>query len=174
MPVGGTVIINLSRTVNPGTVKEKIFPIAPISTTGGEFSWYEITDPVAPFIVTQVNVTADEVETPQFIVAFNTGFTIIAKVVLEAHCPTVGAKVYVVVAILFKAGDHDPFMPFSEVFGKGDNVAPEHIGATALKVGTTDRLTVIVIVAVDAHCPTVGEKGYVVVAILFKAEKGSR
>ena len=60
------------------------------------------------------------------------------------------------VKVLFKAGDHVPFMPFNEVVGKGDNKAPEQIGVTALKVGVVDGLTVIVIVVVDAHCPNEG------------------
>ena len=47
-------------------------------------------------------------------------------------------------------------MPFSDVVGKGDNVPPEQIGATALNVGVTLLLTVIVKVAVVAHCPAVG------------------
>ena len=52
------------------------------------------------------------------------GFTVIVKVVVVAHCPTVGVKVYVVVAWLFKAGDHDPVMLFSDVVGKALSVAP--------------------------------------------------
>ena len=42
-------------------------------------------------------------------------------------------------------------MPLSDVVGKADNVAPEQIGATGLKVGVTFELTVIVNVAVVAH-----------------------
>ena len=47
-------------------------------------------------------------------------------------------------------------MPLLEVVGSADNVAPEQIGPTALKVGVTLGLTVIVNVAVVAHCPAVG------------------
>jgi hypothetical protein len=47
-------------------------------------------------------------------------------------------------------------MPLLEVVGSADKVAPEQIGATALKVGVMFGLTVIVNVAVVAHCPTVG------------------
>ena len=39
------------------------------------------------------------------------------------------------VAVLFNAGDQVPVMPFNEVVGKGASVAPEHIGATGLKIG---------------------------------------
>jgi len=52
------------------------------------------------------------------------GFTVIVKVVVVAHCPAVGVKVYVVVAWLFKAGVQVPAMLFSEVVGKALSVAP--------------------------------------------------
>ena len=44
----------------------------------------------------------------------------------------------------FKAGAHDPVIPLLEVVGNGVSVAPEHIGATAVKVGITLVLTVMV------------------------------
>ena len=84
------------------------------------------------------------------------GLTVIVNVAVVAHCPAVGVKVYVVVAVLFKAGDQEPVMPLVEVVGKADKVAPEQIGATALKVGIMFGLTVIVNVVVVAHCPAVG------------------
>jgi hypothetical protein len=43
-----------------------------------------------------------------------------------------------------------------EVVGNAVRVAPEQIGDTALNVGVTFGLTVIVNVAVVAHCPAVG------------------
>ena len=61
-----------------------------------------------------------------------------------------------VVAALFKAGAHVPVMPLIDVAGNGANAAPEHIVATGLKVGVTLGETVIVKVAVVAHCPAVG------------------
>jgi hypothetical protein len=60
-------------------------------------------------------------------------------------------------------------MPLLDVVGNGDRVAPEHIGPTAVNVGVTLGLTVIVKVAVVAHCPAVGVKVYVVVVVLSKA-----
>jgi hypothetical protein len=60
-------------------------------------------------------------------------------------------------------------MLFKEVVGKADKVAPEHIAATAAKVGVTFGFTVIVKVAVLAHWPAVGVKVYNVVVVLFKA-----
>ena len=96
-------------------------------------------------------------------------FTVIVNAAGVAHCPNAGVKVYVVVAVLFNAGDQLPVMPLSDVVGNGDNAAPEQIGATALNVGVTLALTVIVNAAVVAHCPTAGVKVYVVVAVLFNA-----
>ena len=49
-------------------------------------------------------------------------------------------------------------IPLLDVVGSADKVAPEQIGATALKVGVTFGLTVIVNVVVVAHCPAVGVK----------------
>jgi len=60
--------------------------------------------------------------------------------------------------LLSKAGAHVPVIPLLEVVGSGASVAPEQIGATVLKVGVTLGLTVMVKVAVVAHCPAVGVK----------------
>ena len=49
------------------------------------------------------------------------------------------------------AGDHVPVIPLLEVVGKGANGSPVQIGATAVKVGVTGVLTVIVNVVVVAH-----------------------
>ena len=42
-------------------------------------------------------------------------------------------------------------MPLVDVVGNADRVAPEHMGATAVKVGVIFGFTVIVKVAVVAH-----------------------
>ena len=52
---------------------------------------------------------------------------------------------------MLSAGDHEPVIPLFDVVGNADKVAPEHIGATALKVGVTFGLTVIVNVDIVAH-----------------------
>ena len=49
-----------------------------------------------------------------------------------------------------------PVIPLLEVVASGDSVAPEQIGPTALNVGVMFGLTVMVSVAVVAHCPAVG------------------
>ena len=56
-------------------------------------------------------------------------------------------------AVLFNDGDHVPVTGVALVddVGNGDNVAPEQIAATALKVGVMFGLTVIVNVVVVAH-----------------------
>jgi hypothetical protein len=63
-----------------------------------------------------------------------------------------------VVVVLSKAGAQLPVIPLFEVVGRPASVAPEHIGATALNVGVTFGLTVIVSVVVVAHWPADGVK----------------
>jgi hypothetical protein len=74
-----------------------------------------------------------------------------------------------VVAVLFNAGDHIPFIPLFEAVGNADKVDPEQIGATAVNDGVTLGFTVIVNVVEVAHCPEVGVKVYVAVVVLSKA-----
>ena len=59
---------------------------------------------------------------------------------------------------MFNAGAHVPVIPLFEVVGNADKVAPVQMGATAVKVGVTCGLTVIVKVVVVAHCPALGVK----------------
>ena len=79
------------------------------------------------------------------------GLTVMVRVAVVAHCPAVGVKVYVVVAILFSAGDQVPVIPLLDVVGKAFNVPPEQIGATAVNVGATCALITISIVVTAAH-----------------------
>ena len=97
------------------------------------------------------------------------GLTVIVSVVVTAHCPAAGVNVYVVVTVLSKAGAHIPLIPLVEVVGKGASGSPEHIAATALNVGVMSGLTVTVKVVVVAHCPALGVKVYVPVAVLLTA-----
>jgi hypothetical protein len=73
-------------------------------------------------------------------IAYNVGrievVTTISIVVVVAHWFTSGVNKYVVVEILFRAGDQVPLIPLFDVVGRAVNVAPEHIGATAVNVGT--------------------------------------
>ena len=59
---------------------------------------------------------------------------------------------------MFNAGDQLPLIAFNDVVGNGVNAVPEQIAATGVKVGVVFGLTVIVNVAVVAHCPAVGVK----------------
>jgi len=52
---------------------------------------------------------------------------------------------------LSKAGAQVPVMPLLEVVGSAVRVAPEQMGATALKVGVIFGFTVIVNMVVVAH-----------------------
>ena len=63
-----------------------------------------------------------------------------------------------VVAVLFKAGDHVPIIGgmLLELVGNGAKTSPIHIGATAVNSGVILGFTVIVMLAVLAHCPKVG------------------
>ena len=64
-------------------------------------------------------------------------FTTIVMVAVVAHCPAVGVKVYNVVFVLSKGGDQFPVIPFKEVVGKAEIVAPGQTAGTAVNVGTT-------------------------------------
>ena len=57
------------------------------------FTRYKISYPVAPLTAAQPKLMEEVVDTPQFIVALNMGFTVMLKVVVVVHCPAVGVKV---------------------------------------------------------------------------------
>jgi hypothetical protein len=96
------------------------------------------------------------------------GLTVTVMVVVVAHCPAVGVKVYVVVDVLFIAGLQVPVIPLLDVLGSV-NVPPLQIGATCVNVGVIRGLMITVMVVVVAHCPTDGVKIYVVVVVVFIA-----
>ena len=49
-------------------------------------------------------------------------------------------------------------IPLVEVVGKAESGSPEQMAATGLKLGVTIGFTVMLKVAVEAHCPTLGVK----------------
>lgn len=113
------------------------------------------------------NVGKDDKGSPEQIgptalnVGVTLGFTVMTIVVVVAHCPVVGVKVYVVVDVLFKAGDQEPVIPLLEIVGKGDKGSPEQIAATGVKVGvkTGSILIDTVVKVAETHgCPGVGVK----------------
>ena len=77
--------------------------------------------------------------------------TVMVIVAVVAHWPAVGVNVYVVVAVLFNAGDHVPVIPLLDVVGNADKLVPLQMAATCVKIGVTFGFTVTVIVAVVAH-----------------------
>ncbi len=58
------------------------------------------------------------------------GFTVTVIVAVVAHCPDPGVNVYVVVELLFKAGDQEPVKPLVDVVGREESDVPEHIAFT--------------------------------------------
>ena len=49
-------------------------------------------------------------------------------------------------------------MPLFDVLGKVGAAVPLQKAEIGVKIGVTDGLTVVVTVAVDAHCPALGVK----------------
>ncbi len=69
-------------------------------------------------------------------------------VVVVAHvgdAVDVGVKVYVVVAVLFNAGDQLPAILLVDVVGNALNVAPVQIAGTCVNVGVVKGFTVTVV-----------------------------
>jgi hypothetical protein len=123
-----------------------------------------------PILPESVTVSPLQILKSVFALEIAAALTAIVKVIVSAHCPALGVKVYVVVAALFKAGDQVPVKELLEVVGKAASDEPEQIGATAVKVGVTIGLTITDSVVVTAHCPTAGVKVYVVVDVLLSGE----
>ena len=161
-----TVIVNVAVVPHCPTAGVNVYVVVAVLFNAGD------QVPVIPFVEVVGNAAKVAPVQIGFITA-NVGtileLTVIVNVAVVAHCPAIGVKVYVVVAVLFKAGDQVPVIPFVEVVGNAAKVAPVQIGFTVANVGTILELTVIVNVAVVAHCPAVGVNVYVVVAVLFNA-----
>jgi len=70
--------------------------------------------------------------------------TVILRVVADAHCPIVGAKVYVAVPAdaVLTAGDHVPVIELVDVVFNAGAVEPEQKGLITAKVGVTFGETV--------------------------------
>ena len=81
------------------------------------------------------------------VVALLTATVIVA---LFAQAVVLGVNVYVVVALVFTAGDHVPAMLFVDVVGSVNAVAA-HTAATCVNVGVVLAFTVTDIVALFAH-----------------------
>lgn len=115
--------------------------------------------PVIPLVevVGRAGIDAPEQYGPTVAKVGNVGEVIvIVNVVVVAHNPVVGVKVYVVVTVLLIAGLHVPVIPFVEVVGSAGIDAPEQNEPTGLNVGVTFGLIVIVNVTGKAHTPVFG------------------
>ena len=117
-------------------------------------------------------VAPEQIEDTAEKIGVTFGVIVTDKVVIVAHCPAVGVKVYVPLAELLTNEDQAPVIAgvFVELIGKTGAVAPEQIPATAANVGDTFGITVTDKVVVVAHCPTVGAKVYVPLAVLLTIE----
>ena len=80
------------------------------------------------------------------------GLIVEVTVVVLAHCPTVGVKVYVALVVLFTIdGFQVPVIPLVEVVGKSGAAEPMQKAGKGLKVGVTVFETVMVTVADAVH-----------------------
>ena len=84
-------------------------------------------------------------------------FTVTLRVCVVAHCPALGVKRYVPLAVLLMvAGFQVPAMPFGEVLLKLGATVPAQKAGIAAKLGVICVLTVTLMVAVVAHVLPVG------------------
>jgi hypothetical protein len=101
------------------------------------------------------------------------GLTVTVNVVLTAHCPAPGVKVYVAELVLLTvAGFHVPETPFDEVFGNEGTVPPEQTLSEVpkLNTGVVFDPTVTLNVALTAHWPAVGVNVYTPDVVLLTDE----
>ena len=74
------------------------------------------------------------------------GLTTIVIVLISAHCPEFGIKVYVVVVLLLRLGLQVPATPLVEIVGSGDNRSPLQISEIELKVGfLSDKISTFLV-----------------------------
>jgi hypothetical protein len=101
---------------------------------------------------------------PKLNVGVVCGVIVTINVVVLAHCPTSGVKVYVpLLALSTIAGDHEPVMELLDEVGNVGTIPPEQIlnVVPKLNVGVVCGVIVTVNVVVLAHCPASGVKVYV-------------
>jgi hypothetical protein len=85
--------------------------------------------------------------------------TVTVSVVVFAHCPAFGVKVYVPdVVLLIVAGLHVPVMPFVDVAGNAGAAVPLQKAGIATKDGVSVGVTVTDNDIGMAHCPAFGVK----------------
>jgi hypothetical protein len=78
--------------------------------------------------------------------------TVMNNVLVDAHCPALGVKVYKPLAVLLTvAGDHVPEMPSLDTSGNVGAMLPAQNGGGVEKTGVGLGVTDVVNVCVDAH-----------------------
>ena len=104
--------------------------------------------PLLEVVGSGVKVAPEQIGPTAVNVGVMLALTTIVMVAVFAHWPAVGVKVYVVVAVLLRAGDQVPVIPLLDVVGKEAIVAPEQTDATAVNVGVICVVITISIVVV--------------------------
>jgi hypothetical protein len=92
---------------------------------------------------------------PKLNVGVICGVIVTVNVLMLAHCPVFGVKVYVpLLALSTIAGDHVPVMELLEEVGKAGTIPPEQILKVVpkLKVGIVCGVIVTVRVVAVVHC----------------------
>ena len=106
---------------------------------------------------------------PPLMLAVGRELIVVDKVAVVAHCPASGVNVYIPPIVLsIVAGSHVPVIAgvLVELAGnKGASVPLQNAGIVA-KVGGVGVVTVVVNVAVVAHCPASGVNVYVLPIVL--------
>ena len=101
---------------------------------------------------------------PKLNVGVVLGVTVTESVVVVAHCPASGVKVYVpLLSLSTISGDHEPVMKLLDEVGNVGIIPPEQILKVVpkLNVGVVCGVIVTINVVVLAHCPALGVKVYV-------------
>jgi hypothetical protein len=161
---GLTVTLIVAVVAHAPVVGVNVYVVVVVLLTAGD----QVPVILLVDVVGSVNVPPLQMAANWVNVGVMFGLTVTLIVAVVAQTPTAGVKVYVVVVVLFTAGDQVPLIPFNEAVGSV-NDPPLQIAATCVNVGVIGWFTVTDIVAVVAQVPTAGVKVYVVVAVLFTA-----
>ena len=143
-----TVIVNVVEAAHCPAVGVKVYNVVAVLLIAGDH------DPLIPLMDVIGNAESGsplQIGATTANVGIILGLTVIANVVIVAHCPVFGVKVYKVVAVLFIDGDHVPLIPLMDVVDKVARGSPLQIVATAANVGVLLGLTTIVKVAIVEH-----------------------
>ncbi|ESU27101.1 hypothetical protein FLJC2902T_22470 [Flavobacterium limnosediminis JC2902] len=146
--VGVTVIVIVVGTAHGPAFGVKVYVVVAVLFNDGD---HVPTIPSLEVVGNVVNDPPAQIGATCVNVGVTLGVTVIVIVAVVAHSPASGVKVYVVVVVLFIAGDQVPVTPSFEAVGKAVSVPPEQIGATCVNVGVTSGFTVIVIVVAIEH-----------------------